>query len=57
MSPASVNTADDSPLRERVSRRAGSAPVGQLTRRAGTPATVQPDGTAFSTTEPDATLA
>ena len=37
--------------------RAGSAFVGQLTSRAGTPATVQPDGTAFSTTEPDATLA
>ena len=35
--------------------RAGSAAVGQPTTRAGTPATVQPDGTGFSTTEPDAT--
>ena len=37
--------------------RAGSSQVGQLTSRAGTPAAVQPDGTSFSTTEPEATLA
>ena len=37
--------------------RAGVASVGQLTSRAGTPATVQPAGTGYSTTEPDATLA
>lgn len=37
--------------------RAGVASVGQLTSRAGTPATVQCGGTDFSTTEPDATLA
>ncbi len=37
--------------------RAGSSPAGQLTSRAGTPAAVQPEGTGFSTTEPEAILA
>ena len=36
---------------------AGSLQVGQLTRRAGTPAAVQPAGTAFSTTEPGPDIA
>ena len=37
--------------------RAGSSQVGQLTSLAGTPAAVQPAGTGFSTTEPEAILA
>lgn len=36
---------------------AGSSQVGQLTRRAGTPAAVQWAGTGRRTTEPEATLA
>ena len=32
--------------------RAGSAPVGQLTSRAGTPATVQPDGLFLAQVQP-----